>query len=366
MTLKIAQKTLTKKFFLLLIALVLVNILYQVAANFESNKSSLKKTKLAQKPNPSLVLKEKHVIADFYYWYDLPNGVHSTSLTDTPKYTATSYKNPDWFYKQLTDMKEAGIDILLVVYWSKYEPAYLEGLKNLNTGREMLLKQSKNAPTIGLFLDTGIFDRMPKEDKNLLSDSGKERFYQIIKEFFDNIPKKNWALINGKPVIWLWGNYFNIYFDQSSFDYIYNRFNEDFGTKPYIVREESWNYPLKKGLFIPTKYDFTKPIVTDDVYKWGAELNGFSEAGGNVASVGPGYDERLLGGTSDRTDRHADRNGGKWYEDNFQKAINSGKNLINIETWNEFHEASDIADSVQYGRNYINITKTYTTKFLSK
>lgn len=121
-------------------------------------------------------------------------------------------------------------------------------------------------------------------------------------------------------------------------------------------------YAIKKGVFIPQKPDYSQPISTNDVYRWGSALNGFQQAGGNVASIGPGYDERQLTGL-DRTNRYSPRENGKFYGENFQKALNSKKNLINIETWNEFHEASDVADSMEYGRKYINITKIFTDKF---
>jgi hypothetical protein len=37
-----------------------------------------------------------------------------------------------------------------------------------------------------------------------------------------------------------------------------------------------------------------------------------------------------------------------------------------LETWNEFHEASDIADSTQYGRTYIDLTRRLISQFKAK
>lgn len=44
-------------------------------------------------------------------------------------------------------------------------------------------------------------------------------------------------------------------------------------------------------------------------------------------------------------------------------AIASVKRLLATETWNESHEASDIADSQEYGRQYIEITRKYVEHF---
>ena len=307
-------------------------------------------------------IEEKHVMTDFYYWYDLPSGVHSTSLTDYPKDKNTSFRNVAWFKKQFSDMNEAGVDIALLVYWSRFEDAHIDGLKNMVNARKELLNGNQKAPKIGLFLDTGVFGRVDKKGRNLLADYGKENFYSYIREFFQNVPMEDVAKINNKPVIALWGNYFNVLFDQSSFDYIYENYEKDFGVKPYIIRDVSWNYPLLKSFFGRGKPDFLNPIKTDDVYSWGAALNGYQDPGGNVVSVGPGYDERELE-ASDRSGRYVLRKDGNWYTDNFQKALNTNKPIVMIETWNEFHEASDIAESEEYGRQYILLTKKMTDKF---
>jgi hypothetical protein len=37
--------------------------------------------------------------------------------------------------------------------------------------------------------------------------------------------------------------------------------------------------------------------------------------------------------------------------------------LLAIETWNEFHEATGISDSVEYGRTYIELTRTLVQRY---
>jgi hypothetical protein len=100
-------------------------------------------------------------------------------------------------------------------------------------------------------------------------------------------------------------------------------------------------------------------VTTDGEYAWGAAFGGYKDFG-NVASVGPGYDERLIPG---RAGHYRPRDNGEWYEANFDRAIASRKRLLAIETWNEFHEATGISDSVEYGRTYIELTRTLVQRY---
>lgn len=311
-------------------------------------------------PENPMKVEENQTLTYFYYWYDLPNGPHSTALTDVPADEDTSYKNVSWFEKQLVDMQEAGIDTALAVYWGEKEESSKPGLTNLVKARSNLISRGEGVPKIGLFFDTGLFGQLPKSQRNLTSKKGKERFYNYIKEFYQKVPRDYWGLINQKPVVWLYGNYFEIEFDQTTFDFIYSSFEKDFGIRPYIVREASWNYPQKES-WSKIKVDFSKPIFTDNYYEWGASYTGFKDVGG-VFAVGPGYDERDLPDPK-RQGLYRSRENGRWFRENLMKAISQEKKLIVIETWNEFHEASDIAESKEYGRQYIEISKEYLQNY---
>ena len=109
----------------------------------------------------------------------------------------------------------------------------------------------------------------------------------------------------------------------------------------------------------------SRPIRADDFYSWGASITGYREEGGNIAQIGPGYDERQLNG-SDRTGRVARRNNGAFYRQSWEAAIASNNRFVAIETWNEVDEASDIAESIEFGRQYIDLTHEYARKFKSR
>lgn len=100
----------------------------------------------------------------------------------------------------------------------------------------------------------------------------------------------------------------------------------------------------------------------DSYYEWGAALSGYREIGGGVSQVGPGYDERALGGP-ERKRRVASREGGSFYERGLSAAVASSNRFLAIETCNEYHEASEVAESVEYGRRYVELTRRYADLF---
>jgi len=189
---------------------------------------------------------------------------------------------------------------------------------------------------------------------------GKTFFYDQIRMFFDRIPRDQWTLIDERPVIWLYFSLFASAFDQPTFDHIYDSFERDYGVRPYIVRELSWDFAVRNegGRII----DEDSPIATEANYKWGAAFDGYSTLG-SVAAAGPGFDEREIPG---RGEAYRPRDEGAWYFQNFGKAIDSGKRMVVIETWNEIHEASGIGETVEFGRTYIELTRALTDEYRSQ
>jgi hypothetical protein len=257
-------------------------------------------------------------------------------------------------------MADAGIDVVLPDYWgfdkSKDEWSW-RGLPLLAQAWRQLQAQGKHPPRIGMFFDTTIIAW-----RDLTSDEGKAFFYANIKDFFSHIPREQWALVDGRPVIFLFTSDWTTAVNQSSFDYVYDHFQSDYGVRPYIVREVSWDYPILRWDNGQRVRDYKHPIKTENSYLWAAASHGYIDRGG-VAEVGPGYDDHLVPGRGSGTVR--DREDGTFYRRNFDAAIKSGKPLIAIETWNEIHEGSGIEETVEFGRKYIDLTRTLSAVFHS-
>jgi hypothetical protein len=175
-----------------------------------------------------------------------------------------------------------------------------------------------------------------------------------VRDFYSRIPPRYWAAIDGRPVVWLYDTLWVSAFDQSSLDYLSQRFAEDFGgLRLYVVRESQWAH---------ARVAPPQPLLhSDGLYLWGAAPFGYAtDPSLTVAEVGPGFSNTAYctGGPA-RNCFDVDREGGARYERQLAQAVGSGRRIIAAETWNEFSEWSSIAETVQYGRQYIDLTRRY-------
>jgi hypothetical protein len=206
---------------------------------------------------------------------------------------------------------------------------------------------------IGMFYDTTIL-----ANADLLTPAGKEYFYVNVRDFYSRIPPSYWAAIDNKPIVWLYDTIWISGFDQSSIDYLSDRFAQDFGgLRLFVVRESQWQE--SKGVVPPT------PVKSDGLYAWGAAPFGFNTSPElTIAEVGPGFkNTQYCTGGSEKNCFDTDREGGTYYERQLQQAVKSGRHILAAETWNEFSEGTDIQETVETGRQYIELTRRYVDEF---
>ena len=289
----------------------------------------------------------KHVATYYFYWYDVDTERHMDALMDHPADMSDfSFLSVDWHKHELLDMIEAGIDIVLPVYWGNAgskDSWAIPGLKKLVQAQNELIAEGITPPGIGMFYDTTAM-HYEYPDSDLTTQEGKSAFYGMVKDFYDEVPSDLWARIEGKPIVWLWiSSGWVKKWDQSTFDHLKQEFGADFGSAPYVVREITWT-----------------GVETDDVYAWFAALWGPNMEG--IPAVGPGYDDSLVPG---RIPLVKDRAGGDFYRRSWEEVLAQGEtsDIVVVETWNEFHEATDIADTREYGRTYIEMTREYADAF---
>ena len=299
---------------------------------------------------------DKIVMTHDFYWYDAASNAHiingdgSDALTTHPATLADfSYKSVAWHKKQLSDMIAAGIDVVLPVYWgapSERSPnARLHwsfaGLPPLVKAAEELIHEGKQPPAIGLFYDTSTLQNNSwGVHVDLTTEYGKQWFYASIRDFFSLIPPRLWALIDGRPVIVLFSASFARAHDQGCIDFVKSEFPRQFGGRvPYIIREVSWR------------------VEADNVYAWGGAVHpNFL----GIAEIGPGYDHSAVPG---RAPLVVPREGGKFYEKAWLKVLRRAPRIVILETWNEFHEGTSIAESREHGRQYIDLTRKFVEQF---
>ncbi len=293
----------------------------------------------------------------YFYWYDSPSKSHimdgdgtDALTTHPPTLDGLSWKSVAWHRRQLEDMIAAGIDVVLPVFWGapseQSTKAHLhwsyEGLPPLVQAREELLRAGKLPPRIGLFYDTSTLRYNAwGEHIDLTTDRGRQWFYATVRDFFSLVPPKHWAMIDEKPIVLLYSAAFAKNHDQSVVEHLKSEFPKQFGGRvPWLAREVSWH------------------VKADSVVAWGGAL-GLKNPGG-VASVGPGYDHSAVPG---RTPLIVERRGGAFYEEQWLKLLRRPANFVMVETWNEWHEGTDVAESKEYGRRYIELTRKYSDLF---
>lgn len=307
----------------------------------------------------SFSARDRVVLTSYFYWYDVYSGAHLTNadgsdaLTDhPPTLTGFSYKSTAWHRQQLLDMMAAGIDVLLPVYWGEPsqrlpgvpvagQPWSFAGLPPLVTARAELLAQGMQPPRIGMFYDTSTLEHNAAGRRiDLTTDYGRRWFYESIRDFFSLIPLRDWAMIEDRPIVFLYAAGFAAAHDQTCIDYVRQEFARDFGGRdPYIVREISWN------------------VRADNTYAWGGAI---SLKNPGVGALGPGYDHSAVPG---REPLVVPRENGAFFERNWIRFLRRPSNLVHIETWNEYHEGTDIAASREYGRQYIELNRKFVDLF---
>ena len=293
----------------------------------------------------------------YFYWYDIASNQHifnrdgSDALTTHPAdMQGLSYQRMDWHINQLRDMVAAGIDFLMPVYWGvpgKYNSWSFTGLPPLVAAHDALIKEGVNPPAIGLFYDSSIlqYNSLKTDESNfhidLRTEFGKTYFYQSVRDFFSLIPPQKWARVDGKPIVFLYTAMFAKAQSADQFTDLRRRFKKDFGVEPFIVKMRDWQGD------------------TDATYQWGGSVH--LQVDTHVAALGPGYDHTAVPG---RRPRIVSRHDGRTYVDSWSQLLRQNPDrrpwMVHVETWNEWHEGTDIAASKEYGRSYIVLTRLFS------
>ena len=292
----------------------------------------------------------------FFYWYNDATGEHflnsdgSDALVDHPiSNDGYSYASVDWWMDELRDVTAAGVDFIAPVYWGVpgFDSWSFRGLTPLVEAWDQLDALGQSPPRIGLFYDTSTLRHNPAHQHvDLSTEDGKKWFYHTIRDYFSLIPPRMWAALDGRPIVFLYSAAFAAQQDPGAFPYVYESFERDFACRPYIVKEISWQGDA------------------DATYAWGGALG---PRWNDVVALGPGYDHHAVPG---RQPLVREREEGKFYrgawEDLLSQHPERRSSVVMVETWNELHEGTDICETREYGRQYIEITAEYATRFRAR
>jgi hypothetical protein len=266
-----------------------------------------------------------------------------------------SYRSIETARKDMVDMRDAGIDFTLVWHAGNTLDANTQGVVAVRQA-VAAAAQVPGAPKFGLLLDSVMLEGEPNLRNrgarlDLADAATQAQVMKLAVDFYALVPRSQWATIEGRPIVAVYyqGPDLVSNLDRGIIARLAERFEAVHGVRPYLMLDKLWDPDEQHGL----------PI--DDWFHWGASLSPAANPGyhqDRIAAIGPGF--------LDPGGRSRDREGGAYYTRGWDRAIAADKRMVLIDTWNYFVEGTAIAESKQYGRQYIDITRAKAAELKSR
>lgn len=294
----------------------------------------------------------------YYGWYEEGygnkhwNDNNDTAIKITPSLGYYGSTKGEIIKRHLRMIESAGIDYLIINLHVDFQGINHTELMTIEHVSN-IIKQTNSKLKFTIQI-------VPSQNLNEVSKT-----YKLIKKYFFN--QNAYLKIDQKPILyWFWTSEFdnNLSFFNSDFIKDSKKNNLNFAQSlriPFKIEEEM---QFTKNLF-DSFYFFSPLEVSDyknleDVWYKATDLaSNFKYFSYNVS---PGYDDTHVNQTFREKNllRKVSRNNGETYKKtfNFIKKLKRKPNFINISTFNEFHEESNIEPDNKYGDKYLKLTKT--------
>lgn len=299
------------------------------------------------------------------------------------------WMNQDWHQWEFRSMMKAGIDVAMPVYWWNGVHNYwaYEGLitmvdawhnltgkvtdeANLKDGGNRTITYGQSlVPKISMFFDTtcmkqlwarnvsldnsseyyGDEDRAFKKGPgpNLNDPYWIERFWYCIDQFYGVVDENATFIWDDSYIVWLYSS----------------GWFEDVGTEVLdYCREQSLLKYGKSLVFIGE--DRWMNANADGICPWGAcfgpKMPKLGMGRIPCGAVSPGYYN--LGAIAIQPPLYHVRDVER-YKSEWQSVMNGGALWVHVETWNEYHEGTDISWTQEYGYQWISATRKMADVF---
>lgn len=311
---------------------------------------------------------ERKVLAFHYAWYGVPWGpgkkwqgwkdeAHNSDKIVGGRRNIKSPHYPlDGVYdsldvsvinRQFVEAKEANLDGVIVSWWGfeSYSHKVLEALLDL---------APKNFITI--YYETA----MTFKQRDLSRENAIERIYLDLKKLLaEQGIKDRWIHVDGKPLVVL---YIVENYRIDEWLTIKRKLSDD-GYEPFFLGD-TYNVEyldVMDGLhtYNPVWITLTGLSFTEIYDKISLKIHDKGKL--FAATVCPGYDDRKVrdpGIFISRADGH-------YYNLCWEAARKSKADWVLVTSWNEWFEGTEIEPSLEYGKDYIYLTRQNTTNFKS-
>ena len=300
----------------------------------------------------TLPARERLVMAHYYPWWDRPSWA-DPRLLDTPR-QLYSTDDPADVARVLRDMAGAGIDVAIVSWQGSASRGgfYARGL------RHVLDAAQQAGIRVSVMLETAAANRIEEgfpPDADVLAGWMTE-----LVDGYANHP--SFLKIDGRPVLfaYIWG-----FAGDDVWRTVLARVRAT-GRNPLVMADTVDAGPLALAdgtftysgtLFDPLSLMQQSVRAARAYHLLGAESGGPRIA---AASVIPGYDETRLGRP---TRRAVDREGGEFYDRQWQAALATNPDWVVVTSWNEWAENTQIEPGQRFGEYYVWRTRFWSAAF---
>jgi hypothetical protein len=300
----------------------------------------------------TMATRERLVMAHYYPWWDRASWA-DPRLLDQPLQLYSTDDAAD-VARVLRDMKAAGIDVA-IVSWQGSESRggfYARGLRRVLDAAQL------TGLRVSVMLETAAANRVEEgfpPDVNVLTG--------WMAELVDGYASHPAFLkVDGRPVLfaYIWG-----FAGDDAWRLVLSRVRAT-GRNPLVVADtlQAGSLAVADGTFTYSGTLFEpltrmqQSVRTARAYHLlGAEFGGARIA---AASVIPGYDETRLGRL---TRRAVDREGGEFYDRQWQAALATNPDWVVITSWNEWAENTQIEAGQRFGEAYVWRTRFWSAAF---
>ena len=299
------------------------------------------------------------ILAYYYVWYGCPEHTDDWETADYPLLGYYDSGDPKIIKQHIAWAKKAGINGFIISWWGK------------NRGEEKNAKKVfQECPQD--FKLAIMVEQIISEDGSRLwhhcADLGNPKYREdfihtmdhIVNTFYKSYPE-SYLKWHGKPVIVCYA-----FIDRGASEADYTLFFEEAKEQIYEdtgVEVSFWSINTADCLAfdVCAMYNPKLQAVENEQCPM-QDIFYRCKSGVKVATVFPGYDDTAIR----EPGIIIGREGGNFYRRQWRKLLEFAPDIVFIDTWNEWHEGTEIEPTKTWGNLYLNLTSEFIRQLGTK